>query len=379
LALLLLQQPLSARTIRVTETCTLVDGITAANTDARVGGCKAGRGADTLRLTADVSLTAADNFAYQHDNGLPAVSSDITVEGRGFTVKRAAAADPFRIFVVAGNGTLTLNEVTVQNGSANFGAGVLNYGTATVDNSTLSGGHAIFGGGGFSNSGTSFYGPAVAKATITNSTVSGNSSAYYSGGIDNYFGTLSITNSTISDNSAGFMGGGISSIGFDGFGGILTMTNSTLSGNSAPFGDSVANFYDADFTLRNSIVATTLPGGGGNCYSFGTPTITDGGGNFDNDGTCPGAAPITPGVDFDAMLADNGGPTKTHALLPGSPAIDAAGLCGLRTDQRGFRRNDGACDSGSFEHGAPDPDDQGEDNDDQGGNSGPGGGERIMK
>ena len=52
---------------------------------------------------------------------------------------------------------------------------------------------------------------------------------------------------------------------------------------------------------------------------------------------------------LDPMLADNGGPTKTHALLPGSNAIDAAGSCGLMTDQRGWLRDDGACDSGSYE------------------------------
>ena len=54
-------------------------------------------------------------------------------------------------------------------------------------------------------------------------------------------------------------------------------------------------------------------------------------------------------MDFDTNLADNGGPTQTHALLPGSVAIDFAGDCGLETDQRGLPRNDGACDSGSYE------------------------------
>jgi hypothetical protein len=102
-------------------------------------------------------------------------------------------------------------------------------------------------------------------------------------------------------------------------------------------------------TLTRSIVANSPEGG--NC-AFSLPT--DLGNNFDDDDTCgSGFAGITPGVDFDTTLADNGGPTQTHALFPGSVAIDAAGNCGLETDQRGYPRDDGACDSGSFEFQEP--------------------------
>ncbi len=80
--------------------------------------------------------------------------------------------------------------------------------------------------------------------------------------------------------------------------------------------------------------------------------VRDGGGNFDDDGSCgDGFRRIT---GLDPVLADNGGPTPTHALLPGSSALDAAGGCGLATDQRGFFR-DAACDSGAFEFGAREP------------------------
>lgn len=54
---------------------------------------------------------------------------------------------------------------------------------------------------------------------------------------------------------------------------------------------------------------------------------------------------------LDPLLADNGGPTLTHALLTGSSAIDAAGDCGLETDQRLFLRHDGACYTGAYELG----------------------------
>jgi hypothetical protein len=85
--------------------------------------------------------------------------------------------------------------------------------------------------------------------------------------------------------------------------------------------------------MKNSITADSYVGG----------PITDLGNNFFD---------ITPGVDLDPVLADNGGPTQTHALLASSVAIDAAGECGLPTDQRGLLRWDGACDSGAFEYGA---------------------------
>ena len=78
--LLILPQPLYPATITVDETtCTLVDAITAANTDTAVGGCTAGSGADTIDLTTSVSLTVVDNVTYG-PNGLPVVTSDITVD-----------------------------------------------------------------------------------------------------------------------------------------------------------------------------------------------------------------------------------------------------------------------------------------------------------
>lgn len=95
-----------------------------------------------------------------------------------------------------------------------------------------------------------------------------------------------------------------------------TLTNVTLSGNSAATGGGLFNleqYYDV--TLAGSVVANSLAGG--HCAGI----VIDGGGNLDDDATCPVAGPIT---DLDPVLADNGGPTPTHALLEGSSAIGAA-------------------------------------------------------
>jgi hypothetical protein len=126
-----------------------------------------------------------------------------------------------------------------------------------------------------------------------------------------------------------------------------TITNSTVSGNSADWIGGLHAGYHGDAILKNSIVANNS---GANCYRGWYAYIVDHGNNFSDDDSCPsGFADIMPDVDFDTTLADNGGRTLTHALLPGSVAIDAAGDCGLETDQRGLPRNDDSCDSGSYE------------------------------
>jgi len=101
----------------------------------------------------------------------------------------------------------------------------------------------------------------------------------------------------------------------------------------------ILNQGDATVTLIGTIISGEF-----NCQ--GNAPTTDGGANFGSDNSCTGTTLLT---GFDSVLRDNGGPTMTHALLPGSDAIDAGGACGLATDQRGVARSDGHCDSGAFE------------------------------
>jgi hypothetical protein len=379
--LLVLSHPLWAATIIVDETtCTLVDAITAANTDGAVGGCTAGSGADTIELTTDVTLTEVNN-SFDGNNGLPVVESEITIEGGGFSISRDTNAPSFRLLYVTG--TLSLSNTTLTNGSFSHGGGIRSIGgslaltnsvlssnqrnaiyssggtvtlidtllfnnssqhsggavfiaagTLIMNNTTLSGNSAGSGGGGIAVGG-------LATANITNSTLSGNE-ANWGGGIALSDSYLTMTNSTLSGNSAtGTYGGGG---GIDAYAGTAILTNSTIVGNSS-IGSALSAGIESSFSLANSIVAN-VASTANNCIGG----IIDLGNNFADDDTCsPGFADITPGVDFDTTLAANGGPTQTHALLSGSVAIDAAGECGLATDQRGFPRDDGECDSGSFE------------------------------
>jgi hypothetical protein len=124
-------------------------------TDTAVDLCTAGSGADTINLqaTGTYILTYQDNYA-DGNNGLPSVSSQITLNGNNKTIERSGAAPNFRIFHVAATGDLTLNQITIKNGNATGsgierdGGGIFNLGILAINNSTLSGNNAVKDGGG---------------------------------------------------------------------------------------------------------------------------------------------------------------------------------------------------------------------------------------
>ena len=264
-------------------------------------------------------------------------------------------------------GTLELYASTISdNSSSGSGGGISNFfgGTVTLNGSTVSGNSSFFDGGGLLNEGS---------VVLNSSTVSGNSTSSFGdgGGINADRGTVVLNSSTVSGNSSG-SGGGI----FKDFGGSVSLSNSTVSGNTATAGGGIFIFgHIGTLTLNNSTVSdNTATAGGGIFNDFSTATlkntivanntsgdcsgtITSAGHNLiedtsgctivgDTTGNITGSDPLL------GPLADNGGPTLTHALLPGSPAIDAVpgADCTLATDQRGVARPQGpACDIGAFE------------------------------
>ncbi|MFP3940548.1 MAG: IPTL-CTERM sorting domain-containing protein [Thermoanaerobaculia bacterium] len=110
--------PAQGATITVdgTTCASLVDAVEAAETDAPVNGCGPGSGPDVIELTADVTLTAVDNTSANGPNGLPLVTTDVTVDGGGFRIVRDDAAPAFRFFEVPADGRLRLEDVTLENG-----------------------------------------------------------------------------------------------------------------------------------------------------------------------------------------------------------------------------------------------------------------------
>jgi len=369
-----------ADSITVGGSCTLADAINAANSDSPVGGCTAGSGTDVIVLAGGTyTLTAADpeNSA----NGLPVIASDITIEGNGATIARDAAAPAFRILEVSPVGRLTLNHTTISGGNTGDDGGgiVVNQdsrarvgGELTLNNSTISGNHAARGGG--------IWAAYFATVTVNGSSVSGNGAASGGGGLS-CEGSLTLNNSTVNGNSASWCGGLVAD--------PMAVNNSTVSGNSATSGSGGGLCVAIGATVRDSTVtgntAASASGGiqlgpgsvltlerslvSGNSAPYGTEIYNYSGyygsgtinGDFNlighdgNAGTTnftPSGSNIVPSQPLAAILAplaDNGGGTLTHALVTGSPALDAS-PAGPAVDQRGISRPQGSgFDIGAFE------------------------------
>jgi CSLREA domain-containing protein len=248
-------------------------------------------------------------------------------------------------------GVLMLDHVTVTGNVVNgtdayaVGGGIRNGGETTVTNSTISNNQADRGGGIF-NAGS-------AILDLRDTTINGNT-ARVGGGLQLY-GTAVLTNATVSDNSSSGVGGGLAL-----YDAAVTLINCTVASNSSGGNNALTVWGDGTtFTLKHTILANSV----GNCYVNYGGSIKSDGYNLDSDGSCGLAGP----GDLSNMdpllgpLQDNGGPTHTHALLTGSPAIDAGDNVGCpSTDQRGIARpKDGdsdcnaVCDIGAYEFVLP--------------------------
>ena len=220
--------------------------------------------------------------------------------------------------------TLTVQNSTVSgNNATQAGGGISIEGGSTViiDNVTISGNTAISAGGGISNDGNSL--------NISDSTISGNGPVNSGGGIYNSGLSMMLTNATISGNTAN-AGGGISSTS------SMILINITICNNSGNPGKGIYN--GGTVTFQNAIIAN-ISGSGGNCANTGTGTFNSSGHNIDSENTCGFNQP-TDIINTDPLLGtlyNNGGDTKTHALLLNSSAIDA----GENYSRNPFYRSEG--------------------------------------
>lgn len=249
--------------------------------------------------------------------------------------------------------------------------------SGVVSHLTITGGNTTTSGGGIWTIGS--------QLKIQNCTLTENTAAWTGGGLHNDLGTIVMIDSTISHNRASDGGGIFQSTGSMSSPSNITLINTTVSQNSADMGGGISH-SGADLRVVSSTIAGNEAPSGSAIFDWGERTAwtnsliageceiaspqfppTSNGGNMESPGaTCffsgPGDRMKVPDLLL-GPLADNGGPTLTHALLPGSPAIDAGTAAGCpATDQRGYQRPadgdlDGmaACDIGAFEANASPP------------------------
>jgi hypothetical protein len=345
-------------------TLTLVESTISGNTAVRGGGIATRYGTLNLVDSTVSGNTAPGGVAYGYLFG--GYGGGITTYGGRVTLTRSTIAGNTAARFGGGidlyYGTrLTVTESVISGNSAGGNGGGINKRDGTplsITDSTITGNTSAADGGGLFIA----YGP----TTISGSTLAGNSAAGDGGGLANFSRQAVLTNTTLSGNSAGGSGGGIMN------GGIANLTNVTATRNTADAdgsgdGDGGGlfargnSYFTPTSRLVNSIVAGNRRG------PAGTPDdlagVAPAPGSIRNivgagvDGLDPAQNLL--GVDpLLGPLADNGGPTLTHALLDGSPALDAAlYLASVAVDQRGVPRpQDGTSDIGAFERvGSPPP------------------------
>ena len=296
---------------------------------------------------------------------------NLTIAGPGASSLAVSGNGTVGVFIVHRGTTVTISGLTIEDGSGSGGGGIDNSGTLTVANSVLAHNTARFGDGGaiYNQDGTDgspavltvtnstftdnsvvggYAGGAIANfgvATVSGSTFGGNSSHDWAGAVANFGTSLTVSNSTFAANTAGEYAGAILNWT------SATITDTTIWGNKATVGGGLANGSHGTLRLGTTVVAKSS---GGDCSLLGS--VVDLGYNLDDDSTCTIHAAtdligVAAGLD-PTGLENNGGPTQTIALEPGSAAIGRVAnpaQCPA-TDQRGDPRVV-PCDIGAYNTG----------------------------
>jgi len=299
-------------------------------------------------------------------SGELAIGKNLTIVGPGAKVLTVSGNNTSRVFHITG-GTSQISGLRIANGHTSSGGGgiAMDGGSLTVNNCAITDCYAqgvdivSQGGGAIAVVG-------AANLAIIGSTLSSNTTPYQAGGLYLFNApTVSLVNCTVSDNRTldgelGDGGGGI----FVGNSSKLNITNSTIANNSSAVqGGGIYKGLSGTITVANSLIAGNSAAAlGPDCKG----TFVSAGYNLiGNSSSSTGFGATGDQLDVNPLigsLADNGGPTFTHALLTGSPAIDKGNCFGVSTDQRGSARpydfssvanaSDGS-DIGAFEVQAP--------------------------
>jgi fibronectin-binding autotransporter adhesin len=375
---------------------------------AAIDQANASAGADTIDFTVSGTIVLESTLPNITD------TAGLTIDGAGRSVT-ISGNHSVQVMVVWVGAVLEVKNLTIANGRASDGGGIINLGTLSVTSSTLSGNSATSWGGGVMNldarltiTGSTFSGNSANQggavfnrgdANINNGTFSGNSAV--NGGAISTIRVINLVNSTLTGNVASNAGGGIYGDAEQGVPGV-NLRNSTLSGNSAANAGGGIYLTPANpLTIDNSTFSGNTSTAGGGIWGTGWPVavtnstfsgsaiydpfagdgfalslsntivansacsgVADGGYNIDTGTNCGFTAATSQsnvaGLLLDPLgLRDNGGPTQTIALQAGSAALDVIpnGISGCgatgQTDQRGVTRpQEFGCDIGAFEREA---------------------------
>ncbi|HUI90382.1 MAG TPA: choice-of-anchor Q domain-containing protein, partial [Anaerolineales bacterium] len=299
-------------------------------------------GAQVVAVTKDITISGGWDSTFTTQNGVSIVDGENQRQGLLIASGTLAAID--HLLIENGYGEI------IDIGHNTNGASIDNKGTLIMTSSTIQNSHNTNGDGG------GIYDEAGSNLTLINSTINNNSSVGNGGAIYHSGNQLTIRNSTISNDLAEYGAGVYVNAG------SATLNNDTIFQNISEsitayaLGGGVYAAAGATVNLSNTIVAGNGSDLSPDCYGSLTSAGNNLIGNDDGCGFHAGtgdmvgthAAPIHPQL---GPLMNNSGPTFTHALLSGSPAIDAGNNATCEsTDQRGVARPVGAaCDIGAYE------------------------------
>lgn len=349
--------------------------------DSGAGSLRKALGSACTNGTIHIAAALA-NQTITLTSGPLTLSKNVIIDGSAASGLTISGNHTDRVFIVNAGTTATLRALKIADGYGfQLAGGVLNNGNLTLDHVTVTGNTMATNAGDYWQGGGGIYNGDGATLQLVDSTVANNNARWSGGGIYSFFNTTTtIVRSTISGNVSNDVGGGIRALG------NVVITNSTISGNSSTGWHGGAIFQtDGNLTIASSTIANNSGsdaapsaifigqfGGSfvptltlsnslitGNhwyaCERFGSGTtanIASNGHNVVQDNSCvPTASDLIIGDAKIGALASNGGATQTHALLAGSPAIDAADdATSPATDQRGVARPQGThADIGAYE------------------------------
>ena len=327
-------------------------------------------GSDTVTLPPGLYVLTRGSGDNNANRGDLDITGDLTLIGAGAdtTVVDGNLLD--RVFHVI-SATVQISGLTIQHGnSSSFSGGGLRNagGTLTLADSAVVNNSAGVSGGGTYNTGV---------LTLTHSSVLSNTAEVAGGGIRNAGGTVGLVNVTVSGNTAKTAGGGIRTSSAGSNTGTLLLRNVTLTNNTADYdgngtGEGGGLYRGGGVVLlQNTLVADNFDNSAGTKHPDCSGTLVSQGYNLVGNNSGCNLPPTTGdliGIQSNPIdpllgpLQNNGGPTLTHALHPGSPAIDAGspatpgtggGACEA-TEQRNVSRPQGpVCDIGAYEARVP--------------------------